>query len=1146
MSNQINELSPDFRDFLLKRNLIVADTISNNGLSNLAVGLGQRAQISDIATSIQASEDLEVSSERYRDFLVSRNCYTSIEDMVQATIIDNSFCYNQRDGGYIQNNGELNLGGPSTDALDVITSITSQEGFSLGDGGFIPNNTINTSITGRVLGGTGVIEDTPLGIIGAQQLLLALKQKIAFNTQKEIFGMVNLQPFSLLSGSDFIVPDYSITVSSSSGGRVLDTVLDLSGFELPLSKMDAGASIFEDTALFQPDSVQRNNAMIMNTGKGQILRLFESLNKNQFKPAYESERDDDRLGIIGPEEYGSFTGETAAINLINNEVVEFVGDDLWFEATLVADDKNSLIYKTKTLFENNDINLYKLMFGLDGHQDLSRSNQLTTPNGKNGSAERWLSKGSGVLSESFLTGEGDGNVFCRTWNSRVSYDNVSALQKNSGLKDYPNQYRRNLSRSVLDDNGFVKVSPYKLPEEIGTDADYAKKFMFSIENLAWNDRVNDLPHFETGPGDPISRTKGRIMWFPPYDIKFDESTAVNWDKTDFIGRGEPVFTYNNTVRSGNLSFKIIIDHPNYVNDINSLTSDQIIASIAAGCSEYETFFSPTEIDQIREVNSAVPAGRETVANNVEAPDDINFYFPNDVATLSSVYEITGEVYGDIPSEGYNATEGTLYDNGANQGLNDFWNTPANIEEIKTLIDENSGFSIFLNAYASTAGNNVANKALSDARLASVKAWVRSNFGTSVTVFTTSNGSTQSSSDPSAGASASDARKERKVTLEFLYEPSLDDEFIEPLELPVEPRQQDRELVAEVRRRFHKESDYFEKLGSSEDGTDKFIYESIREKIKFFQPAFHSTTPEGFNSRLTFLQQCTRQGPTIAEKKANNLAFGSPPVCILRIGDFYNTKIIIENLSFKFEPLVWDLNPEGVGVQPMIANVSMSFKFIGGSSLTGPINRLQNAVSFNYFANTEVYDPRADIIVPVEDGFEISGGTKDLRAILDEKDYEGKTDKSANEPMEQEQEEVAEEANSGPAPEPSTGTTNDRQIIELIGWTVTFNSFISSGTTNTFDLSYQSGIGYNITNLSKPYGYKIELKTTTGAYQMVMTGTFKPYDAEVINSSESNPGRTWNQGEYGTGYQTFRLSITSGGISYSEVIKVDVETGLIAP
>jgi hypothetical protein len=56
--------------------------------------------------------------------------------------------------------------------------------------------------------------------------------------------------------------------------------------------------------------------------------------------------------------------------------------------------------------------------------------------------------------------------------------------------------------------------------------------------------------------------------------------------------------------------------------------------------------------------------------------------------------------------------------------------------------------------------------------------------------------------------------------------------------------------------------------------------------------------------------------------------------------------------------VFDINPEGIGVQPMIAKVSLGFDFIGGSGLAGPVEQLQNALSFNYYANTEIYDERA--------------------------------------------------------------------------------------------------------------------------------------------------------------------------------------------
>jgi hypothetical protein len=53
-----------------------------------------------------------------------------------------------------------------------------------------------------------------------------------------------------------------------------------------------------------------------------------------------------------------------------------------------------------------------------------------------------------------------------------------------------------------------------------------------------------------------------------------------------------------------------------------------------------------------------------------------------------------------------------------------------------------------------------------------------------------------------------------------------------------------------------------------------------------------------------------------------------------------------------------MNPEGIGVQPMIAKISLGFNFIGGHGLKEPVDQLQNALSFNYYANTEVYDERA--------------------------------------------------------------------------------------------------------------------------------------------------------------------------------------------
>ena len=164
-------------------------------------------------------------------------------------------------------------------------------------------------------------------------------------------------------------------------------------------------------------------------------------------------------------------------------------------------------------------------------------------------------------------------------------------------------------------------------------------------------------------------------------------------------------------------------------------------------------------------------------------------------------------------------------------------------------------------------------------------------------------------------------------------------------------------------RYDNEGEFFELL----EKNDPFMHHLITDKIRYFDPAFHSISPEGFNARLTFLHQCTRQGSTVGGadsqigSTAYNLAFGRPPVCVLRLGDFYYTKIIINSISIQYETPQWDLNPEGIGVMPMFAKVSLNFVFLGGSDLAGPISRLQNAVSFNYYANTGVYDNRAEMV-----------------------------------------------------------------------------------------------------------------------------------------------------------------------------------------
>ena len=86
---------------------------------------------------------------------------------------------------------------------------------------------------------------------------------------------------------------------------------------------------------------------------------------------------------------------------------------------------------------------------------------------------------------------------------------------------------------------------------------------------------------------------GRIMWFPPYNLKFTENVNVDWSANKFIGRGEQIYTYTNTDRSGTLNFTLLIDHPSVLdkfvgkNDGGGQEVENQILRFFAGCNNLE-------------------------------------------------------------------------------------------------------------------------------------------------------------------------------------------------------------------------------------------------------------------------------------------------------------------------------------------------------------------------------------------------------------------------------------------------------------------------------------------------------------------------------------------------------------------------------
>jgi hypothetical protein len=1003
--------------------------------------------------------------------------------------------YPQQLTNYYDVFGGLNNGSSTTNTLNFVGSVLNGQGLGLAKGGVLPNFDIRASLAGRVLGAAGVIQDSRLGTIGGQQLALALANNAAFNVQQDILGGLNIQDniLALVKGGPLpgLRPNYKITVPEGGVGRAFDYTASVLGFTIPRSYLEAAGSIFQSES--NTGNIERANAMILNTGKGQIEALisnvFASINgttendspantpfRSGYVPGYTNNKgeqainptlyafyddvtkgtilnflaasEDDPNGVIPQisfnrenmiKKYGFLSPEDTYTGIrgnkgYDNRRVKDVGftwvssedgtvnalpqdlPDTTLPYILIGEgeglhSKKSILAKTQQLFNSKGmLNIVSTKGNMD-----AESSQIETANGGG------ISKGSAVIRGDRFSENGvfDGqfkdaeNTYCRSWTTLDRYDTVNKLVRHRGLVDsstYP--YRNQLNNSVLDDNGFVKISPYKNDTNV-------KRYMFSIENLAWSDSVENLIPCEKGIGDLITGKKGRIMWFPPYDLQFNETSSVNWEKTDFIGRGESVYTYNNTERSGSLTFKMIVDHPSYVNSFAGTNGPEnnYVASFFAGCVDTNQYFKErltvTEANAILTETAVQPQTKTTTPQ--VPPPSFDVFFPNDIwsgvgypgATQAYESAKTGATQNDIidynllpDGKGFGIgtykgelTEGTngdfkVYTDNYNYGLNykgpetkpimigDTEVFGASDENLKIALDSYiadkcTACVVKVSGYASAQGNLAANNELAKKRAQTVITSLKSIFNQLKNnqgltdddinkrfVIGETKQLSSSGCNPTPGSPTDTlaCKKDRKVTVSFSVDPNLlPQNEIAPE--PVEKNPVDPNISTKITKRFYSECSYFEKLTQE----NPFIFDEFREKIRFFHPAFHSSTPEGFNSRLTFLQQCTRQGATLENVDTNNLAFGRPPVCILRIGDFFNTKIVIDNIAISYEPLVWDLNPEGVGVQPMLANVDISFKFIGGSTLEGPINKLQNALSFNYYANTHVYDARADYI-----------------------------------------------------------------------------------------------------------------------------------------------------------------------------------------
>jgi hypothetical protein len=997
---------------------------------------------------------------------------------------------------------------------------------------FIENTPINTAQTIAALG-------VPNALTGG--LLAPILNR--YRNPSEIFvaNTGNGQRSALFSALDYNIykPSYNrgiigglIAGASAAVNRLFDQDSAQSGGYYVGSK-DAEPSQIDGPANQVPVNAFGEQVQSIVYGPQELATLYEG-NEETIKFGLKGRSYSDGGGTAGQlvwtspkykDNAGFHATVGGGVGSLDGEFNEITADYTQYQSTNIPFKPGSILANTQALINSADqvqgqarlkhvgtaINQVSKVFN-DGYKEITKGSQVLS----------YVNQADGTQA---------GIEYCRIFQKDTPYFTYADLQKSAGIT----KEGRRADYSILDNTYNLNIAPLKNPGSTNIVDGKVKKYMFSIENLAWrtSDRpgftYDELPVCEKGPNG------GRIMWFPPYNLKFSDDSKPDFNPTTFLGRPEPIYTYKNTTRSGSLSWTIIVDNPSVMNTIiekqmkgaGKERVQSIVDSFFAGCTKYDLYDLAAKFNTIpakdlytyqqilnnprltveeqQIVFESIPqnaqggvatqtgnaSGTDGTVNTgdngtVKAEDPVppnwdkyeglGFYFENDVPGpkdasvtvaaqpynvyynsyigLKSVYlekapvmvENAGTIYSgsSVPNffteviEGnFNVIQSTL------------------VPEIAKILVDGGSVTIELIGSASAPQTKAYNVALSKRRNTSVEKWFleqkagdrtfqqyKDNGGkfkikfdsngeqivipknqksplttastvNDISVNSTNNG-TVLNADLDCGVTTKQLDENGKVVnanssnnpAQWYSIPAMGcrrvaiknieavipitpvttttttlktggqqppNDVSNPLTATTQSIKPEAKLTVEqkikegiskkILRNLFSECDYFEVIKE----TNPMVYDTIKDKIRFFNPAFHSMTPEGLNARLTFLNQYTRPGQTIpvigpdGRPKYNdalNTSFGAPPILVLRVGDFYHCKIVPTSVSFSYDNSPLDLNPEGIGVQPMICNVQMGFNIIGGMGLKEPVQQLQNALSFNYYANTEIYDERA--------------------------------------------------------------------------------------------------------------------------------------------------------------------------------------------
>lgn len=150
-------------------------------------------------------------------------------------------------------------------------------------------------------------------------------------------------------------------------------------------------------------------------------------------------------------------------------------------------------------------------------------------------------------------------------------------------------------------------------------------------------------------------SSGDLVYFPPYISDFSDSHSANWNEINFLGRPEPIYTYNNSKRDGSISFFVLTDFSEIVlmgREWEKADMDKIEKPISASFFSKSKFNAAGGVDDFSGLAEQYGISREKIQEYLDFKAT-----ENTSTTIATTGQTEAQTNGESPAQGASDNQG---------------------------------------------------------------------------------------------------------------------------------------------------------------------------------------------------------------------------------------------------------------------------------------------------------------------------------------------------------------------------------------------------------------------------------------------------------------------------------------------------------